>query len=45
MIAAGAIFSNVDPKPFQQMLAPVIAEAEETGFWSKGLYKKVQDIR
>ena len=45
MVAAGAIFSNVDPKPFQQMLAPVIAEAEETGFWSKGLYKKVQDIR
>ena len=45
MVAAGAIFSNVDPKPFQQMLTPVIAEAEETGFWSKGLYKKVQDIR
>jgi tripartite ATP-independent transporter DctP family solute receptor len=45
MIAGGAVFKEVDPKPFQQMLAPVIADAEETGFWSKGLYKKVQDIR
>jgi len=27
------------------MLAPVIAEAEATGFWSKGLYQRVQDLK
>lgn len=45
MISSGAVFKEVDVKPFQQMLAPVIADAEATGFWSKGLYKRVQDIR
>lgn len=45
MVAAGTTISNVDTKPFQQMLAPVIADAEATGFWSKGLYQRVQDIK
>lgn len=45
MLAAGATISNVDVKPFQQMLAPVIADAEATGFWSKGLYQRVQDLK
>lgn len=45
MLAAGATISNVDTKPFQQMLAPVIADAEATGFWTKGLYQRVQDIK
>ncbi len=45
MVATGAVISNIDPRPFQQMLAPVIADAEETGFWSKGLYKKIQDLK
>jgi TRAP-type C4-dicarboxylate transport system substrate-binding protein len=45
MIAGGTIFSNIDTVPFQKMLVPVIKESEETGFWSKGLYQKVQDIK
>lgn len=45
MIAGGATISNVDVRPFQQMLAPVIADAEATGFWSKGLYQRVQDLK
>jgi tripartite ATP-independent transporter DctP family solute receptor len=45
MVAAGATFREIDTRPFQQMLLPVIEESEATGFWSKGLYKKIQDIR
>lgn len=45
MLSAGATINNVDVKPFQQMLAPVIADAEATGFWSKGLYQRVQDLK
>ena len=45
MVAGGAVISTVDVKPFQQMLAPVIADAEATGFWSKGLYQRVQDLK
>jgi len=45
MIAEGAIFRNIDTTPFQKMLTPVIADSEATGFWSKGLYQKIQDIK
>lgn len=45
MVAAGAVFKEIDTRPFQQMLASVIEQSEATGFWSKGLYKKIQDIR
>lgn len=45
MVAEGAVISEVDTVPFQKLLEPVIKESEETGFWSKGLYQKVQDIK
>lgn len=45
MVAGGAIFKTIDTTPFQKMLAPVIADSEATGFWSKGLYQKIQDIK
>lgn len=45
MIDEGAIISDVDTVPFQKMLEPVIAESESTGFWSKGLYQRIQDIK
>jgi TRAP-type transport system periplasmic protein len=45
MVAAGAIFKEIDTRPFQQMLTPVIQDSEATGFWTKGLYQKVQDIK
>ncbi len=45
MIEEGAVISEVNTVPFQKMLEPVIKESEETGFWSKGLYQKIQDIK
>jgi len=45
MVAAGAIFNEIDTRPFREMLAPVIQDSEATGFWSKGLYKKIQDMK
>jgi len=45
MVAEGAVISEVDTVPFQKLLEPVIKESEDTGFWTKGLYQKVQDIK
>ena len=45
MIAGGAVFKEINTAPFQKMLASVISESEATGFWSKGLYQKVQEIK
>lgn len=45
MVSEGAIISEVDTVPFQKLLDPVIKESEDTGFWSKGLYQKIQDIK
>jgi tripartite ATP-independent transporter DctP family solute receptor len=45
MLDGGAVINSVDTVPFQKMLEPVIKEAEETKFWTPGLYQKVQDIR
>ncbi len=45
MIAEGAKFIEIDTKPFQEMLKPVIEECERTGFWSQGLYQKIQNIK
>ena len=44
MIDEGAIISEVDTVPFQKLLESVIAEAEATGFWTPGLYQKIQDL-
>ncbi len=45
MVAEGAIIREVDTVPFQKLLEPVIRESEATGFWSNGLYQKIQDIK
>ena len=45
MVAEGAVISEVNTVPFQKLLEPVIKESEDTGFWTKGLYQKVQDIK
>jgi TRAP-type transport system periplasmic protein len=45
MISEGTTISEIDTKPFQAMLKPVIQDSEDTGFWSKGLYQKIQDIK
>lgn len=45
MIDEGATISEVDTVPFQEMLTPVIKESEETGFWTPGLYDRIQAIK
>lgn len=45
MIAEGAVINEIDTRPFQAMLEPVIRESEETGFWSAGLYQRIQELR
>ena len=44
MIAEGAVFNEVDTKPFQEMLKSVIEESEATDFWTPGLYQRIQDL-
>lgn len=44
MINEGATISEVDTKPFQKMLMPVIEESEESGFWTPGLYDQIQAL-
>jgi TRAP-type transport system periplasmic protein len=45
MISEGAVINDIDTRPFQQMLRPVIAESEQTGFWTPGLYERIQALR
>ncbi len=45
MLDEGAVISEVDTVPFQKLLEGVIAESEATGFWTPGLYQRVQDIK
>lgn len=45
MIDEGATISEIDTRPFQEMLKPVIQESEETEFWTPGLYDRIQSIQ
>ena len=45
MLDEGAVINEVDTVPFQKLLESVIAESEATGFWTPGLYQRVQDIK
>ncbi|MBW2145971.1 MAG: TRAP transporter substrate-binding protein [Deltaproteobacteria bacterium] len=44
MIAAGAKFLEVNPKPFVEKLRPVVEKLEAEGFWRKGLYWEIQKL-
>jgi TRAP-type transport system periplasmic protein len=44
MLDEGATISEIDTGPFQEMLKPVIEEAESTGFWTPGLYDRIQAL-
>jgi TRAP-type transport system periplasmic protein len=45
MESKGAKFIEVDRKPFQDKVAPLVKELEDKGKWSKGLYQKIQDLK
>jgi len=45
MESKGAKFIEVDRKPFQDKVAPLVKELEDKGKWSKGLYLKIQDLK
>jgi TRAP-type C4-dicarboxylate transport system substrate-binding protein len=45
MMKAGAAIIHVDPEPFQQRVVKIVDDLENQGFWSKGLYKKIQEIK
>lgn len=44
MIDEGATIREIDTRPFQEMLMPVIKESEDTGFWTPGLYERIQSL-
>jgi TRAP-type C4-dicarboxylate transport system substrate-binding protein len=45
MLKTGVAIIYVDPDPFRQRVATIVDELENQGFWSKGLYKKIQEIQ
>ncbi|MCZ7596717.1 MAG: hypothetical protein M5U09_01640 [Gammaproteobacteria bacterium] len=45
MIDEGATISEIDTRPFQEMLKPVIQESEETEFWTPGLYDRIRALQ
>lgn len=44
LLAAGAIITEVDLKPFQDIMAPLAAKEEAKGLWTTGLYNKVEAL-
>jgi tripartite ATP-independent transporter DctP family solute receptor len=44
MVKAGAVIINTDIEPFRQKAIKIVDELEDQGFWSKGLFKKAQEI-
>lgn len=45
MMKTGVAIIQVDTEPFRQRVAGIIDDLENQGFWSKGLYKKIQAIQ
>jgi TRAP-type C4-dicarboxylate transport system substrate-binding protein len=45
MLKTGVAIIQVDPEPFRQRVAGIVDDLESQGFWSKGLYKKIQEIK
>ena len=45
MASKGAKFIEVDRKPFQAKVAPLVKDLEDKGKWSPGLYQKIQDLK
>ena len=45
MMKTGVAIIQVDPEPFRKRVAGIVDDLENQGFWSKGLYKKIQEIQ
>jgi TRAP-type transport system periplasmic protein len=45
MVAKQTVFLYPDIKPFRDRMVPLVKELENEGFWTKGLYEKVQQIK
>jgi len=45
MLKAGAFIIETDEEPFRQRVLKIVDELEDQGFWSKGLFKKAQEIQ
>jgi tripartite ATP-independent transporter DctP family solute receptor len=44
ILASGAFIIEVDTTPFKEKVLPIVDTLESEGFWSKGFFKKVQEI-
>lgn len=45
MLKQGVAIIHVNPEPFRQRVAGIVDDLEAQGSWSKGLFKKIQDIQ
>jgi TRAP-type C4-dicarboxylate transport system substrate-binding protein len=45
MLKAGVAIIHVDPEPFRQRVVKIVDDLENQGSWSKGLFKKIQEIQ
>jgi TRAP-type C4-dicarboxylate transport system substrate-binding protein len=45
MLDDGAFFIRTSLKTFKQKIAPLAAEFENEGFWRKGLYEEIQNLK
>ncbi len=45
ILASGATIIEVDTAPFKAKVIPIVDTLESEGFWSKGFFNKVQEIK
>lgn len=45
LLDAGVSITEVDLTPYQEKMAPLVERLESEGFWSAGLYAKIQEIQ
>ena len=44
ILESGASIIEVDPTPFKEKVSAIVDTLENEGYWSKGLYQKIQEI-
>lgn len=45
ILKSGGVIIEVDREPFKKILLPLVDELEAEGYWRKGLFDEVQDIK
>ncbi len=45
ILKSGAVIIEVDTEPFKEMVLTIVDDLENEGFWSKGLFQKVQELQ